>query len=255
MSRISGINSSLNVSYQQLSSGKRINSAADDAAGLAIVEKQNAQINGYNAGTRNMQMGKNLLNVSDAALSGITDYLQQIRELAVQASNSAIYSSEDTASIQQQIDQYKQGINDIASQTQFNNQNILDGGNQNFQMATNGNGGSTTISTGNSTLKALGIEDFDVTGSFDMNQIDKALDYVSSLRSKGGAQSNALDYAMNYNSYAAYNTTASSSKLEDLDYPQAISDLKKNQLLRTYSIMMQKKQQEQEQNSFRRMFM
>lgn len=254
MSSISGISNSLYSSYSHLSSGKKLNSAADGAAELAIVNKMESQTRGDNAGVNNMKSGQDLLKVSDGALGQITDYLQSIRELSVQASNSAIYSNDDLSAIQDQINQYKQGLNDIATQTQFNTKNLLDGSYTDFQMATNANGDSTTINTSDSTLKALGIEDYDVTGNFDIDAIDKALEKVNSARSKGGAQFNGLEHAINNTSYASYNTTAASSRLEDLDYPKAISEQKKNEVLMTYSLMMQKKQMEQHANRFNIMF-
>ena len=97
----------------------------------------------------------------------------------------------------------------------------------------------------NATLDALGIADFDVTGDFDLSAIDDALNMVSSARGDMGATYNRLDYTMNFNSYASLNTTAARSRIEDLDFPQAISDMKKNSLLEEYRIMMQKKQEEQ----------
>lgn len=254
MSSISGISNSLYSSYSHLSSGKKLNSAADGASELAIVNKMESQTRGDDAAINNMKTGQALLNVSDGALGQITDYLQSIRELSVQASNSAIYTDDDLSAIQDQINQYKQGINDIATQTQFNTKNLLDGSNTAFEITANANGDSTTVNTADSTLKALGIEDFDVTGNFDIGAIDKAIEKVNSARSKGGAQFNGLEHAINNMSYTSYNTTAASSRLEDLDYPQAISDMKKKQLLQTYSFMMQKKQMEQQANQFSMMF-
>lgn len=249
MSSISSIGNSFSSSYQSLSSGKRINSAADDAAGLAIVQKQEAQINGYDAGTNNMKSAQSLLNVSDSALGSITDYLQQIRELAVSASNG-ILGDDDRSSIQMQIDQLKQGINDVANNTTYNSKNILNGSNSEFDIATDGNGSSTTISASNALLSSLGIADFDVTKNFDIQSIDDALNKVSRDRSTAGAQSNALEHAINYNSQASYNTASAQSRIEDLDYPKAVSEQKKEELLNTYSVMMQKKQQENELKLF-----
>ena len=85
MSTISGITNTLSSSYESLSSGKRINGAADDAAGLAIAEKENVQVSGYKAGANNMASAKDALNIADGALGSINDYLQRIRELAVSA--------------------------------------------------------------------------------------------------------------------------------------------------------------------------
>lgn len=249
MSGISGINNTMSYSvYGQIASGNRLPSAANGAAELAISEKHKTQATGYNAGSKNLQSGKDLLNISDAALGGISDYLQRIRELALQASNTAIVSDSDRRNIQREVDQMKKGIQDIATQTQYNTKNLLDGSHSGgFKIATDGNGNSITINDqSNSTLKALGIADFDVTKNFDLRKIDKALSMVNSNRSQGGAQSNRLDYALNYNSYASFSATSAQSRLADTDYPQSISEMKKEQLLQTYSLMMQKKKAEEE---------
>ena len=249
MGGISGINSASSYSlYGQLASGKRLTSASKDAAQLAISEKQNAQIRGYNTATNNLKSGKDLLNISDAALSGVTDYLQRIRDLSLQASNSALLSDDDLQGIQDEINQMKQGIADIASQTQYNRMNLLDGSRRGgFQIASDGSGNSISIQNdSNSTLRALGIADFDVTGNFDISTIDNALNKVSSIRSQGGAQSNRLDYAINFNSYAAYNTTAARSRISDTDYGTSATELKKQQTLQTYSLMMQKRKMQDE---------
>lgn len=238
-------NQSLYSSYQSLSSGKRINSAADDAAGLAIAEKLESQTRGYDAGSRNIGTAQDMTKVADGALSSITDSLQRIRELSIQASND-LYTASDKGAIQQEIDQLKQSISDVASGTQFNTKNLLDGTMGKAQVAASANGSSLEVSMPDSTLQALGIADYDVTGNFDISTIDNALDIVSSSRSNLGATSNRMDYALAYNASAAYNTTASQSRIEDLDYPQAVSELKKKQLLSTFSMMMQKKKTENE---------
>ncbi len=249
MSGISGISSASSYSlYGQIASGNRLTSASIGAAELAISEKQNTQITGYNTATNNLKSGKDLLNISDAALSGVTDYLQRIRELSLQASNSALLSDDDLQGIQNEIDQMKQGIADIASQTQYNRINLLDGSHSNgFQIASDGNGHSISIhNDSDSTLKALGIADFDVTKDFDLETIDNALNKVSSIRSQGGAQSNRLDFAINFNSYASYNTAAAQSRLADTDFGKAAIELKKQQTLQTYSLMMQKRKMQDE---------
>lgn len=249
MSSISGINPAMSYSvYGQIASGNRLPSAANGAAELSISEKHKTQASGYQVSSNNLKSGKDLLNISDAALSGISDYLQRIRELALQASNTATVTDSDRRNIQREVDQMKKGIQDIASQTQYNTMNLLDGSRNNgFQIASDGNGNSITINNNvNSTLDALGIADFDVTKNFDLRKIDKALNMVSSNRSQGGAQSNRLDYAIHFNSYASINATASGSRLADTDYPQAVSELKKQQTLQTYAFMMQKKKMEEE---------
>lgn len=258
MSRISPISSyssySSYTNYGKFASGKAITSAADGASELSIIQKQDAQARGLEVGANNIASTKDMLNVADGAASGITDYLQRIRELAVQASNTAVVSDSDRKSIQAEIDQLKQGISDIASQTTFNTKPLLDGSNSEFNVATDSNGNGMTVNTSNNMLKELGIEDFDVTGDFNIEDIDKALEKVSSGRSKMGAQSNALEYAYNYNTNAALNTIGSKSRLEDLDIPTAISDMKKEQLLQDYSMYMQKKRMEDEAARLTKLF-
>lgn len=255
MSSIGAIGSgSSYADYGKIASGKKIQSAADGAAELSIVEKEDAQVRGLNAGAKNIGSAQDMLKVADGAMGGITDYLQRIRELAVQASNTAVVSDSERANIQKEIDQLKQGISDIASQTTFNTKPLLDGSNTEFQIATNADGASMTVSTADTTLAALGIANFDVTGNFDIADIDKALETVSAARSSAGAQSNALEYAYNYNTNASLNMTAAKSRLEDLDMPQAISEQKKQETLQEYALFMQRKKQEEEQNRLHAMF-
>lgn len=250
MSSISGISGASSYLYGQIASGNRLTSASRGAAELAISEKQKAQATGYDVGTNNLKSGQNVLNVTDGALSSITDNLQRIRELAIQAKNTTM-SGSDRQSIQEEIDQMKQGIQDIATQTQFNTMNLLDGSRgSGIQIAAGSGTDTLTINNSvNTTLDALGIKDFDVTKSFDLTKIDDALKKVSDSRSQAGAQFNRLDNAINYNSYASYNTVAARSRIADTDYSQASSELKKQQTLQTYAIMMQKKQMEMKARS------
>ncbi len=243
---ISSISNQLYNNYQSLASGKRINSAADDAAGLAIAQELQKQVNGYDAGSRNVGTFQDMLKVADGALSTISDSLQRMRELSLQASNTAIYSPGDINSIQQEIEQLKQSIAGTASQTQFNGKNILDGSMGNSHVATGPGSQGFDIQMPNAVLESLGIADYDVTKDFDISTLDAALDKVNSARSSLGASSNTLDYVLEYNANASYNTTAAQSRIEDLDYPQAVSELKKNQLLQTFQLMMQRRQLENE---------
>ncbi len=248
MSSISNVSGS--SYYSQIASGVKLQSAADGASELAIAEKENAQINGLNMGERNAEDGRSLLNVADGAMGGIADNLQRIRELAVQASNTAILSDEDRQMIQDEVEQLKQGISDIANNTEFNKKNLLDGSYQDGFIASGPNGSGMMLNIGDSTLKALGIEDFDVTGDFSIQTIDDALSKVSANRSVIGAQSNALDHTISYNSQASINLTSAVSRLEDADIAKVASELNKQKLLQSYQLLMQKKQQEQERQRF-----
>ena len=216
--------SSINSLYTGLSSGYSINKAADNAAGLAIAEKLQSQANGYNVGANNAATMNDLINVADGGISSITDSLQRIRELSLQASNTAIYSSEDISAMQYEIDGLKQSIQDAAKGTQFNTMSLLDGSKADLHVASNPDG----------------------TGMSIKMVIDKALEKVSSARSSLGASSNALSTVINSNSYTALNLTSAQSRIEDLDYPKAISDLQKERLLEQYKLNMIKKKSEDE---------
>ena len=233
-------------SYSHLSSGKRINSAADDASGLAIAKKMQREETGLSVGAQNAQAGIGVLNVADGALGGVTDYLQRIRELALKSMNG-IYSSSDKEIFQNEINQLKDGIQSIAKDTSLNEQKLLDGSMADMGLATNPNGGGMKIQMVNSTLEALGIADFDVTSdNFSLDAIDNAMKIVSSERSKLGASTNRLEHTYNYNTSAALEQLSSRSRLEDLDVAKAVSEKQKNDLLFEYSIMMQKKKEEQD---------
>ncbi|MBE5939322.1 MAG: flagellin [Lachnospiraceae bacterium] len=244
---ISSIGSNSYINYEQLASGKKINSAADDAAGLAIAKKLETQSNGYDVGANNAATSQNMINVADGALASVNDSLQRIRELSVQASNTAVYGDDEIGAMQAEIDQLKQHISDVAGNTQFNTLNLLDGSMTASNVASSPDGSGMQINLPDSTLEALGIADFDVTGNFSISDIDKAIEKVSQARSSLGAQSNALDSVQAYNSYASYNLTAAQSRTEDLDFPKAISDLEKNRVLEEYRLLMQKKQQEEDE--------
>ena len=253
MDGIQGLNTSM-PNYGQIASGKRINSAADDAAGLAIAQEENLQSRGLDIGSANAESGKEALRISDGALSSITDSLQRIRELALGASSSALLTDSDRAMYQKEIDQLKQDIAKTAENTSYNTKKLLDGSEDTFRMATDANGGSTSISTVNSTLEELGIADFDVTKDFDLGAIDKAIEKVSGGRARQGAQYNALEYLQSYNSGASYNHTATQSRIEDLDIPQAVEEKKKKEVLMQYALMMQKKKEEEEEKKMNGFF-
>lgn len=121
-------------------------------------------------------------------------------------------------------------------------------------MVSSSKGEEVSFDAGNATLDALGIKDFDVTKNFSLDTIDSALDKVTEQRSKAGAQYNRLDYASMYNANVSYNTTASKSRLEDLDFAKAISDQKKNETLRSYQLLMQRRQQEDEARKMNNFF-
>lgn len=130
--------SQLNTSIQRLSSGMRINSAKDDAAGLAISDRMNSQIKGMTQATRNANDGVSMAQTAEGALSSSGDILQRVRELAVQSSNAS-NSASDRKALQTEVTQLTSELNRIANTTEFNGQKLMDGslGTANFQVGAN----------------------------------------------------------------------------------------------------------------------
>ena len=207
--------------YQSLSSGSRINTAADDAAGNSIAVKTQSQINANDAQAENISAEQSAANIKDGAYAGISDYLQRIRELGVKAGNG-LNGDEEKAAIQQEIDQLKKGIEDTVSQATYNEKQTIEG------------------------LDLSSIRNFDVTGDFDLKDIDKALDTVSKAASQNGAEVNGLEHAYSYNKLASYNSTSALSALKDTEVGDYVGKLQQQQTLNTYQTMMQKKKQEEE---------
>ncbi len=158
--------SSLNTALTRLSSGLRINSAKDDAAGLAISERMTSQIRGLNQAVRNANDGISLSQTAEGALGEIGNNLQRIRELAVQSAN-ATNSASDRASLQAEVSQLSAEVTRVASQTQFNGLNLLDGSflNQSFQVGANANQTINIASIGDSRATALGSHILNTTGT------------------------------------------------------------------------------------------
>ena len=221
---------------QAIISGKKINSAADDPAGLAIAANAQKETSGLTAGAENAKMGQDVIKTADGALSSIQDSLQRIRELSVQASNNAIYSPKEISSMQKEIDGLKQSIQDTAKGTSFNTIKLLDGSRADMELATNPRGGGMKIQLVNSTLESLGIEDYDVTGKFSIKTIDDAISKISDARSSLGAQSNALDHTSGANTAGAENSAAFQSKTEDLDYGSALTRQQHDKVMEQYRI-------------------
>ena len=239
---IGAINSRNNYNiYYQLSSGKRINKAADDAAGLAIAQKLLRNETGLNVGAQNARDGMGALNVADGAMNGITDYLQRINELSIRSMNG-LYSDSDKQAIQSEINGMLEGIQSLAKDTSLNEQKLLDGSMADMQLATNPSGGGLSIQMENTTLEALGLSGYDVTGDFDLSTISKAMDMVSKARANMGAYTNRLEHTYNYNRQASENLTGARSRIEDLDIPKAVSEKQKQQLLSQYRNMALRRQ-------------
>ncbi len=252
---ISHINSTnLANSYRNMSTGRRINSAADDAAGLAISEKMDSQQRTQNAGANNVASAQDASRIADGALGNITDTLQRMRELGVQAQNGLL-SQSDRDAIQAEVNQLAQGIGDIANNTNYNTQNLLDGSNSSFQISMGE--GDTSLTTGNATLSALGLGSagsLDVSSSNFLDNIDNALNSINDTRTSGGAQYNGFEHAYSNLTSGRVNTVASYSRKRDQDMGEGMTELKKNQALQQYQLQMQRKKMENKQNSTRALF-
>lgn len=251
MSKVSMINNAVYTDYGKFASGKAIQSAADGAAELSIIQKQQMQANTYDVGANNIKDASNLSNVTDGALSGISDYLGRIQELSIQSMNATM-SDSDKEGIQAEIDQMLQGIEQLAESAVYNETYLLNGTSADMNVASGS--GTMHVSTGNMTLKELGLEGYNIMGKFNLEDVENAMDKVNTLRSKVGAQANALEYAYNYATNTSLNTRASQSRLEDLDYPKAISEQKKKEVLKEYAMTMQQKYMEFEVNLVQKFF-
>lgn len=241
------INDSIQNSYTQLSTAKRINSAADDPAGLAIAQKMTAQIKGYDKGTDNASAAKDLTNTADGALSSINDSLQRIRELAVQAS-SGTYTADDKQNIQKEITQLKSSISETAKNTEFNTLKVLDGSFADKTIATNPSGTGRTMTIENSSLEALGINNFDVTKDFNLADIDAASKMVSESRGNVGATSNSLDRTVASNTTAAANLTSAEDQISGADIAKTLTNLKTQQIKQQVQIYAQQNKASQSAN-------
>lgn len=232
--------SSVNSIYGKIASGNRIQTAADDASGLAISNELERNNNGLDVGASNIMDGIGVANITDGALDSMQDSLQRIYELSLKASNG-LYGDSEKQMIQKEIDQLLEGIQYTATATQFNGMKLLDGSMADMDIVTNADGTGIKIQMENLSLKSLGLDGYNVTGDFDISVIEDAMKKISEARSSTGAYTNAMEYAYNYNTSASYNLLSARSQLEDLDIPTAVSEQKKNKLLEDYRLGMQRK--------------
>lgn len=233
--------------YGQLASGKRINRAADDAAGLAIAQKLNVAARGTDVATRNTREGILASNIADGGYNSIMDRLQRVRELSVKAMNG-LYSDSDRQIIQNEIDQQLQGINEASRSTVYNEQKLLDGSKTTIELATNPTGKRSSMQLYSATLENLGLDGYSVTnGEINLDAIDAAIEQVSRDRSQLGASANALAARERVNQVAYENLVASQSRIEDLEMNEGIVKLKTQETLQSVQLAMQNKKKEQDQ--------
>ena len=218
-------------SMERLSSGYRINRAADDAAGLAISEKLRGQIRGLSQAQRNAQDGVSLVQTAEGSLNEVHSMLQRVRELAVQYSNGTL-STSDKAAITAEAAQLASEIERIGTTTNFNGIKLLDGsagssGTVSFQVGANDND-TITVTTASLGGKVSGI---DVSAAGAISAIDAAIGNVATLRSTFGAVQNRLEHTLNNISTYQENLTASESRIRDVDMASEMVEFSKDQIL------------------------
>ena len=215
-------------SMERLSSGYRINRAADDAAGLAISEKLRGQIRGLSQAQRNAQDGVSLVQTAEGSLNEVHSMLQRVRELAVQYSNGTL-STSDKAAITAEAAQLQSEIERIGTTTNFNGIKLLDGSAStvSFQVGANDNDQITV------TTESLGgkVGSIDVSQTSAISAIDAAIQNVSTLRSTFGAVQNRLEHTLNNISTYQENLTASESRIRDVDMASEMVEFSKDQIL------------------------
>ncbi len=224
-------------SSEKLSSGYRINRAADDAAGLAISEKMRSQVRGLNKASDNAQDGISLIQTAEGALNETHSILQRMNELATQAANDT-NTSIDRDAIQAEMDALVSEVDRIRSTTQFNTQNLLDGNfkNKNLQVGAL-SGQNITISIDNMDAQSLGIEKADVdVSSFNaagtaMDNIQNAIDTVSTQRANLGALQNRLEHTVANLDNVSENTQSAESRIRDTDMAEEMVQYSKNNIL------------------------
>lgn len=228
-------NRSLTTAMEQLSTGKRINAAKDDAAGLAISNKQTAQIRGLDQAVRNANDAVSMIQTAEGATNEITAMLQRMRELSVQAAN-ATYVSSDKSALQQEFSELQSEIERISDMTEWNGQKILDGTTTAavYQIGANAN---QTITVTFGDLAALaGLSGalsttMSVTSSTAISQMDSAIAAVDTFRSGMGAKINRLTHAADNLNNVSTNTSASRSRILDVEYAKASSELARTQII------------------------
>ncbi|SEO59619.1 flagellin [Amphibacillus marinus] len=238
-------------SMLRLSTGKRINRAADDPAGLAISEKMRAQIRGLNMAVRNAQDGISLLQTAEGAINEGHAILQRMRELSVQAATGT-YSDSERQDLQYELNQLREALTEIGLNTEFNKQPLLNGEFADKKIQVGANAGQhMSISIGNVTALGLGVNEIDIStqegADAAIGILDEAINRASSERSRIGAQQNRLEHTINNLTTMAENLTAAESRIRDADMAKEMMMYTKHSMLAqvAQTMMAQAMQQQQ----------
>jgi flagellin len=251
-SRMEGINTA-NVlkTSKELSSGMRINSAADDASGLAVSEKMRSQIRGLNQASRNVMNGVSMLQTAEGYMQSTTDILQRIRELAVQSANG-IYSDEDRAMLQTEVEQLVSEVDRISQTAEFNGMTLLSGrfAEDGIKLQVGANVDQNfTVKLADVSATALGLKGPGQDGTeqsisladpesanMALATVDEALKAVNRSRADIGASMNRMEMAQKGIDIASENIAASESRIRDADMAKTITEHVRNQILQQASI-------------------
>ncbi len=247
---ISHISGPSNTLYAQLSSGNRLTSAAVDPAGMTQSQNMEAQQRTQKAAANNVASAQDAARIQDGAMGNISDSLQRMRELGVQAQNDLL-SDDDKKAIQDEVNQLAQGIADVAKNTSYNTKPLL---NEDGTMQISTGNGETELSTTDATLSGLGLTNLDVTSTDFLGDLDSVMENLNDSRTSNGAQSNGYEYAYNNLANSNVNTVAGLSRKADMDMAEGITEMKRKQALQQYQLTMQNKKMENQGNQMRAMF-
>ncbi len=232
----------LSTSFERLSSGFRINRAADDAAGLQISDRLTSQIQGLDQAVRNANDGISVVQTAEGALGEVTTALQRIRQLAIQAQNG-INTSADRASLQKEVSALRQEISRIGQTTQFGGQDLLTGsfsaaflvganGGQNITVNLNRSGG---YGASGLSLASLSVSTTTEASSA-LTSIDNAISAIGSARADLGALQNRFQSTIRNLSNISENVAAARSRIRDTDFASETAELTRNQIIQQASI-------------------
>ncbi|RDV25037.1 flagellin FliC [Alteromonas aestuariivivens] len=239
----------LSTSFERLSSGFRINSAADDAAGMQISDRLTSQVQGLNQAVRNANDAISLTQTTEGALQEVTTGLQRIRQLAVQSQNG-INSDSDREALQKEVTQLTQEISRIATTTQFGNVDLLKG-NFSAKFLVGANGGQTiSVNLSSQALTKAGVSGFSATGlglsgetvatqtgaSSMMTAVDAAISAVGSVRADLGALQNRFQSTIRNLSSISENLSSAKSRIKDTDFAAETAELTRNQIIQQASV-------------------
>jgi len=223
------------TAMEQLSTGSKVNSAKDDAAGLAIGQSMTSQVRGLNQAVRNLNDGINMMQTAEGALVETSNMLQRMRELAVQSANST-YSTTQRGYMQTEFDALSSQIGKIATDTKWNDQSLLSSTTTFTFQAGKDSGQTVAVVVSGMTLGSLGVVAATSIGTStsaitSLATLDSAIGLVNNQRATIGAGINQMTYAVDNLSNVASNAAASRSTIMDTDYATASTQLSKTQII------------------------